>query len=295
MSVQTHARTSNSASSVGRQAIIEYYRQTWFDYRSLWLNRENLAYHFGFCDDRAFDHTSSLTRSNEVLAEIAGIRASDRVLDAGCGLGGSSFWLARNRAVNAVGIALGEAQLQTAASLARARMLADRVRFVCADFTTCPFPDGSFDVIWAQESLCHAPHKPAFYHEAARLLRPGGRLVAAEFMRTRRDAERECTRLLRPWLDGWAIPDLDSIDEHVRAARDAGFVQVRAMDVTKRIKPSLRRLYRWARVIVPFEYLFYRAGLRSAIQHGNVVGAVRQYQALRRRLWRYVILSASKP
>lgn len=295
MSVQTRARTSSSAPSIARETIVEYYRQTWFDYRSLWLNRENLAYHFGYCDDHTFDHASSLSRSNEVLAEIASVSASDRVLDAGCGLGGSSFWLARNRAVNAVAIALGETQLQTASFLARTRRLADRVAFVCADFTACPFPSGSFDVIWAQESLCHASHKPAFYREAARLLRPGGRLVLAEFMRTRRNMDRESTRLLRRWLDGWAIPDLDLIEEHVRAAGDAGLVRIKARDVTDRTMPSLRRLYRWARMVLPFEYLLYRLGSRSAIQHGNVVGALRQYQALRRQLWRYVILSADKP
>jgi tocopherol O-methyltransferase len=294
MALETHARASGATQGVSRQIITEYYRQTWFDYRSLWLNRDNLAYHFGYWDHRAADHPSSLLRSNEILAEIAGIGPSDRVLDAGCGLGGSTFWLARNRAVSAVGIALGETQLKIAALLARQRMLSERVVFVCADFTACPFPPESFDVIWVQESLCHTPQKPAFYREAVRLLRPGGRLIVAEFMRSRRNLDRKSARLLQRWLDGWAIPDLDSSDEHVRAAREAGLVHILVRDVTARTRPSLRRLHRWARVVLPFEYLFYRLGFRSAVQHGNVVGALQQYRALRRQLWRYVILSARR-
>ena len=294
MALRAHSETINAAPAVSYQTIIEYYRQTWFDYRSLWLNRDNLAYHFGYWDDRAADHASSLIRSNEILAEIAGIGPSDRVLDAGCGLGGSSFWLARNRAISAVGIALGATQLKAASCLASQRMLSERVVFVCADFTACPFPRDSFDVIWVQESLCHAPQKSAFYREAARLLRPDGRLIVAEFMRSRRNLDGKSARLLRRWLDGWAIPDLDSSDEHVRAAREAGFGQILVRNVTDRTRPSLRRLYRWARVVLPFEYLFYRLGLRTTVQHGNVVGALHQYRALRRELWQYGILSARK-
>jgi cyclopropane fatty-acyl-phospholipid synthase-like methyltransferase len=293
--VQARDPASASELAISRKTIIEYYRDTWLDYRILWLNRENLAYHFGYYDDDRVDHERSLIRSNEILAKIVGVRASDLVLDAGCGIGGSSFWLARAYATRAVGIALGETQLQTASRLARTKMLSDRVSFVCADFTVCPFADGTFDVIWAQESLCHAPQKPAFYREAARLLRPGGRLVAAEFMRARRNMADKDKRLLRKWLDGWAIPDLDTADEHIRAAADAGLAQIEAQDVTDRTMRSLRRLSRWARVVAPFEYPLYWLGLRNAVQHGNVVGAFRQFQALQRRLWRYVILSASKP
>jgi hypothetical protein len=47
-------------------------------------------------------------------------------------------------------------------------------------------------------------------------------------------------------------------------------------------------------LVLPIEYLFYRLGVRIAVQHGNVVGALHQYRALRRQLWRYVILSAHK-
>jgi SAM-dependent methyltransferase len=193
-----------------------------------------------------------------------------------------------------VGIALGETQLKTASFLAQQRMLSERVTFVCADFTACPFAQQSFDVIWVQESLCHAVQKPVFYREAARLLRPGGRLVVAEFMRSSRNLHREDAQLLRRWLDGWAIPDLNSSEEHVRAAREAGFLQIRVQDVTHRTQPSLRRLHRWARVVRPFDYLFYQLGLRTAVQHGNVVGALYQFRALRRGLWRYMILSAWK-
>jgi len=67
------------------------------------------------------------------------------------------------------------------------------------------------------------------------------------------------------------------------------------VDNTGKTRPSLRRLYRLGMAALPVAWLSYRLGLRSATQHGNVVAAVRQYQALRRGLWFYGVLLATKP
>src|SRR5262245_54084685 len=188
--------------------IVAYYDQTWIDFRMLWINRDNLALHYGYHDTTTRSHADALMRLNQVLAERVAIQPGERVLDAGCGVGGSSMWLAAQRGAEVVGITLSERQVVRAGRLAAQRALSDRVRFEQADYTHTPFPDGSFDVVWAIESVCHAPDKPAFYQEAARLLRPGGRLVMADFVRTRRPLDPAGERLLHEWLDGWAVPDL---------------------------------------------------------------------------------------
>lgn len=151
-------------------AIVGYYDETWLDYRILWLNPDNLAVHFGYTDQSTRSHTDALKNMNRVLADRVQIQSGERVLDAGCGVGGSSFWLAKERGAEVVGITLAPGQVGKARSYAARRRLADRVHFEVADFTATPFPDASFDVVWAVESLCHAPDKAAFYQEAARLL-----------------------------------------------------------------------------------------------------------------------------
>jgi cyclopropane fatty-acyl-phospholipid synthase-like methyltransferase len=276
-------------------AVIEYYDHTRFDYRAVWQNSDNVAFHFGYYDDRIEGHAHALVNSNQVLAEIARIAPGDRVLDAGCGLGGSSCWLAARRGAEVVGITPVAHQVAGARDIAVARALDDRVRFERADYTRTPFPDASFDVVWALESLCHAVDKAAFYREAARLLRPGGRLVVAEYVRASRGNGREAEALVRQWLDGWTIPDLDTRDEHLTAAAAAGLAEVRLVDHTASTRRSLRRLYKLACVAWPIDWTLYGLGLRSTAQHGNVVASLRQYQALRRGLWFYGILSAEKP
>ena len=65
-------------------------------------------------------------------------------------------------------------------------------------------------------------------------------------------------------------------------------------DFTTRARPSLRRLYRIARYTYPLAWTARRLGMRSAVQHGNVIGAVRQYQTLRNGCWIYGVLGATK-
>jgi NADPH:quinone reductase-like Zn-dependent oxidoreductase len=126
-----------------------------------------------------------------------------------------------------------------------------------------------------------------------RALRPGGRLVVADYIRAARPLDRAGEHLLHEGLDGWAIPDLDTRAEHARHARAAGFSQFQLDDVTQNTRPSLRRLYRMSNWSYPIAKLGHMLGIRSAIQHGNVFGSLRQYQALERGLWFYGILSAT--
>jgi tocopherol O-methyltransferase len=223
------------------------------------------------------------------------VKAGERVLDAGCGVGGSSLWLAKERGAEVVGITLAARQVQKARSYAARRGLTHRVQFKVADFTATPFSDATFDVVWAVESLCHAANKAAFYQEAARVLRPGGRVVVADFVRSGRPLDPTGERLLHEWLTGWAVPDIDTPGEHAAHLAAAGFVDTRLDDVTVHTRPSLRRLYRMAYWTYPLALYGYVKGVRSAVQHGNVIASIRQYQALRHGAWFYSILSATKP
>ena len=74
------------------QRIIEYYRVTENAYADTWDLHNSLSIHYGYRDKKAKSFRQSLQRMNEVMMEAAAIRASDQVLDAGCGVGGSSLF-----------------------------------------------------------------------------------------------------------------------------------------------------------------------------------------------------------
>ncbi|MCB0554849.1 MAG: methyltransferase domain-containing protein, partial [Phaeodactylibacter sp.] len=99
--------------------LIDYYDQTRFDYHIAWVGRENQAVHFGFYDHQAGQHAEALSNTNRVLADLAGIQPGQRVLDAGCGKGGSCLWLARHRQASVVGISPVASQVAEARQNAR--------------------------------------------------------------------------------------------------------------------------------------------------------------------------------
>ena len=275
-------------------AIIAYYDQTWFDYRLLWLDNNNRAVHFGFYDKSTMSHQDALVNMNRVLAERAGIKSDDRVLDAGCGQGGSAAWVAENTGATVVGITPVESQIKTARAFIESKGLGEKVKIKSGDYIDTVFPDESFDVIWACESVCHAKQKHDFYREAFRLLKPGGRLVMAEYMRTPSSYQPDGDKLLGQWLRGWAINDIDSAELHSQYAVETGFSDVQIGDVTDNIKPSLRRLSWISKMFLPAGIFCTLVGLRTKVQHGNIVGSIRQFEALDKNYWFYGILHATK-
>ena len=275
--------------------VVAYYESTWFDYRALWLNPTTRAIHFGWWGDGAANHAESLLAMNRFMASRVGVGFGDRVLDAGCGVGGTAMWLAQERTAHVVGITPVPDQVDRARRYAAERVLGDRVRFEQGDYRETGFPDGSFDVVWAQESLCHVADKARFFAEAWRILRPGGRLVVAEYLRRSRPLATEDEGLLRTWLSGWAIPDLGTPEEMERWALDSGFAEVEVDDVTWGVLRSLRRLYRITVGLYPVAALLHAVRVRDAAAHGNVVGARVQWLAVQRGLWAYGLIAARKP
>lgn len=273
--------------------IRAYYDQTWLDYRVLWLNRQNRAIHFGYWDEHTRSHHAALLNMNRVLAARIGVQPGQRILDAGCGVGGSAIWLAQTFGVEVVGITPVASQIGRARRYAEAAAVQGQVTFELRDYTATGYSPQSFDVVWAMESVCHASDKRRFLAEARRLLKPGGRLGMAEYMRYRRPESPEGERLLQSWLTGWAIPDLATPDEFTQWATELGFVDCELIDITPNVEPSLRRLHRLATIGWPVSTLTRRLGLRTATQHGNVRGARDQFRALQRGLWFYALFTAT--
>ncbi len=273
--------------------ICEYYDQTWPDYRFLWLSPANYAIHFGYWDRWTRNHGDALLRLNAVLASFVGIRPGARILDAGCGVGGSSIWLARRFGAMVAGITPVASQVDRARRIATEQGATDQVWFAQEDYTQTTFDDASFDVVWAVESVCHAVNKAAFYREAQRLLRPSGRLGIVEYMRTARPLPDDGEVLLQNWLSGWAIPDLATAEEH-RGWAEALFSDVQVIDITSNVRRSLARLHRMALAASPIELILRDLGLRSDVQHGNWRGARDQFRALKHGLWFDAVLTATQ-
>ncbi|MGH2706616.1 MAG: SAM-dependent methyltransferase [Actinomycetota bacterium] len=278
-----------------RQTIASYYKETWFDYRVIWLNASNRAIHFGYFDDSTRSHSDSLLNMNRVLAAGIDPKPGWRILDCGCGVGGTAMWFAESYDVEVTGVTITPDQVERAYRYADERGLSGRVHFGLQDYTRMALPDETFDAVYGLEAICYAMDKRDFIAEAYRVLKPGGRLVVQDGFRSPRPLNLEEEKLQESWLSGWIVPNLATLDEFATWSKEAGFVDVEQEDCTDKVRRSCRRLYMVTMAAYPTAVALHKLGLRTELQQGNVRAARDQYRALQRGLWGYGIVRANKP
>ncbi|HBS05552.1 MAG TPA: SAM-dependent methyltransferase [Leptospiraceae bacterium] len=277
------------------QEIISYYDTCEWDYQIVWNTQQSFALHYGFWTEGVRSLRQAQQYQNQWMCEAAGISKEDHVLDAGCGIGGSSVYLALSTGCRATGISLSQRQIDRAREIAEENG-ASNADFQVRDFCASGFADSTFNVVWAIESVCHAGDKSAFLREAFRLLKPGGRLIIADgFSLPAEDLDSYERKLMRGWLEPWAVDSLATFEEFEQSMSSVGFEQISARDVTDLILPSARILNSRARLATWPANLMYWMGLRNSIQHGNYLAGKFQWKALKRNLWRYGVFTARKP
>ena len=111
------------------------------------------------------------------LSQLAAVRAEDRVLDAGTGIGGTARFLAAEIGCHVTGVDLTAEYCETADWLNTAAGLSSCIDVRRADVTELPFADGTFDVVISQHVQMNVADKSRLYAETRRVLRPGGRLA----------------------------------------------------------------------------------------------------------------------
>ncbi|HEX9870229.1 MAG TPA: methyltransferase domain-containing protein [Candidatus Tectomicrobia bacterium] len=116
------------------------------------------------------------------LARLAELSTGTRVLDVGGGLGGPARTLAVEFDCQVTVVDLTESYVRAAQMLTAQLGLGDRVTHHVGNALDLPFDDGTFDVVWTQNSGMNIADKPRLYAGFHRVLRPGGVLALQEPM-----------------------------------------------------------------------------------------------------------------
>lgn len=148
------------------------------------------------------------------LVECTGIRRGARVLDVGCGVGGSSIWLAENLDCRVTGVSLSPVQVEMATEAAS--HMTNRPDFLVDDANQLSV-SGSFDVVWMVEVLSHLSNRAGFFGKAAELLVQGGKICEAAWMKAERLSIEDERQFIQPIEEGMlvALPDMAEYQSYI--------------------------------------------------------------------------------
>ncbi|MEO1146622.1 MAG: methyltransferase domain-containing protein, partial [Cyanobacteria bacterium J06638_22] len=175
----------------------------------------------------------------EAVLQWANITQATDILDVGCGIGGSSLYLAEQYGATATGITLSPVQANRASERAQEANIA--ATFQVADALQMPFADSSFDFVWSMESGEHMPDKEQFLRECVRVLKPGGKLLMVTWCHRPTTPETPLTaaenQLLAKIYDIYCLPYVIALPEYEAIAQTLPVQKLRIADWSTAVAP----------------------------------------------------------
>jgi tocopherol O-methyltransferase len=174
----------------------------------------------------------------EELLQWAEVTEAAHILDVGCGIGGSTLYLADRFKAMATGITLSPVQAKRADERAREAGIA--AHFQVADALQMPFADNSFDLVWSLESGEHMPDKSKFLQECQRVLKPGGTFIFVTWCHREtvdRPLTPDETKHLEDIYRVYCLPYVISLGQYAAIAQALGFQTIRTADWSTAVAP----------------------------------------------------------
>mmetsp|Transcript_34922 Transcript_34922/g.56071 ORF Transcript_34922/g.56071 Transcript_34922/m.56071 type:complete len:278 (+) Transcript_34922:47-880(+) len=197
---------------------------------------------------KGFISTGGLRTTREFVDKYLNLRPGQKVLDVGCGIGGSALYMAKVCGADVLGVDYSDNMLETARQRLREAETATgqkySVRYEMHDVTKSKFPENSFDVIYSRDCILHIGDKPALFKSFFKWLKPGGTLFITDYCRGPPPGSKAFQEYLKDREYQLVQPH-----EYTQCVRDAGFVNVVGKDVTDKFVQVLQRELKYAEAI----------------------------------------------
>jgi tocopherol O-methyltransferase len=198
-----------------KHKIIEHYDVVSPYYYSLW--GEHLHHGYWLRGDETKE--AAQVQLIEHLARLANIKPGFRTLDIGCGLGGSSLYLARNYGAIATGITISPVQVEMA-NRAAAKANLD-ARFLLMDAEAMHFAH-PFDLLWSVESISHYQDPQKFFVSAVKFLKPCGTFALTDWFQSENLSPAARKQFIEPIEKGMFV-ELHKMDDYADFLISSGF------------------------------------------------------------------------
>lgn len=232
---------SNQSRNSEIVTVEDHFTSTGMDYR-YWSPKFNM--HFGY-----WRFGMNIFKREPMLDELTRHLAQHfdqppqtklKILDMGCGVGTPAREMAYLFPLAQVtGITKVPWQIEKAHALTPAE-LSSRISFEERDFTATQFDDETFDIVYSMEAMCHAPglSKEAVIAEAARVLKPGGRLIIADGYLVQGYIPFLLQKLFETVTHNWAVDTFAGLPQFSNALGQHGLKIQEFENISFRIAPS---------------------------------------------------------
>lgn len=251
--------------------------------------------HFGYYPRQKADIDEKEAQNfyQDLVAQNLGLKENQTVLDAGCGQGVVSTYIAKKYRLKVFGINIVPFQIEKARKLSNRLGVLNKTDFRIMDYSATNFPADYFDAIYTTETLSHSPDIRKTLKEFFRILKPGGKIALFEYTISPDEKFSEWEKkMLDVVIEGSAMMGLKDFrhDQFTDVVKKSGFENVKCQNITENIRPSFYRLHKLSKL--PYKFIKF-LGLQKFFI--NTTAGYEYYKMADKGLFRYCIFTGNKP
>ncbi len=272
-------------SSVMQQKVMRHYDLISPYYHKLWSEHIHHGYYITGKESRK-EATENLIK--HIISKIT-LKPGSKVLDVGCGVGGTSRWLAENYRCKVKGITISKTQIEIANALSKTlRKQVPKPEFLLMDAQKITLNE-QFDVVWAIEMISHLEKRELLFKKSSEMLTSKGHMCIADWFEDENINGKRRNKYIRPIEEGMFV-SLQPMSAYTKMLSNEGFTVIHSKDISQQVKKT------WDLCL---DIIKKPSLWNLALRHGpECVGFLKAFQAMRNGFssgaFRYSIIIAQK-
>jgi len=222
--------------------VASYFEKSWKLLEKWCYAGETLCIHYAYYDKKTNNFKDAVYKMNDIIGELLDLQEnkSEIILDAGCGVGGTSIYLGEKYPnVQFIGLTISQGQVEMGKQFIKEKQIKN-VKIIQEDYNKTKFPNNYFDSVFAIESTGYSENIKDFLCEMNRILKSGGKLIVLDGFRTDMQINPFLKKIYEKFLfaRGYQKLDLPRLTTYLTLLEEKGFKDLYHKDISTNVARS---------------------------------------------------------